>query len=336
MTREQYKKLNDYLNDCFLKLEENDPIFIENLYIISAFSDNIIKSFHEKIENYMTQNKLTFEEVFYLSREIIESINKKYLNEFDNLIQSGILDFGYNNEYNNSSYIYNNSTKQKVININRYFSYDDVGTLIHEFMHYTNIQDKHTYNARFLTEFISIYFQEYAKRYLIEKKEINTEEINTNSRIINFLLTNQKFNTYCLVLLAYNMLGDITPNTPVEMKNILGITDKTFEKECLVVLEELEKDKATSLSNENAIEKMVNRFNTDYLYIVGTSLAFYALEHCKMEDIVRLNEKINSEEYAYMSIKEVLNTIGIKINIKTLNEAIECVKNNIQNSKVIK
>lgn len=336
MTLEQYEKLNEYLNECFLRLQDKHPIFLDNLKKFCIASDFICKSFEGTIESNHKQNNLTYEDVLLLAREIIEKINPNYLENFDNLVKSGILDFDYENEINDSVYSYIYSKKQGIIDVKRLFNYEDVLPLIHEFIHSTNRNDRVTYNRIFLTEFISICFEEFAKKYLIEEKKINVDEIGVNSRIISFLHMNKNFNKYCLVLLAYDNLGDITSNTPNEMKEILKCGDTVFEEECLEILNNIEKIEKSTFKNENVYNKVVELFDTHYKYIVGTLLAYYAMENCKMEDIVLLNDNINSEEYADMSIEEVLETIGIKLNLQFLNESIQCIKNNIKTNKVKK
>ena len=74
----------------------------------------------------------------------------------------------------------------------------------------------------------------------------------------------------------------------------------------------------------------------NYKYIIGTLLAYYALEYCNFEDIVSLNEKINTDEYADMNIVDLLSLIKIDLNSDFLFKSIECIKNNIHNDKVIK
>ena len=74
---------------------------------------------------------------------------------------------------------------------------------------------------------------------------------------------------------------------------------------------------------------MTELVNYNYKYIVGTFLAHYALEHSKIEDMVKLNDNINTEEYANLSVEEILNTIGIKINEEMINQTVDIIKNSI-------
>ena len=113
--KEIYEKINKYLNDICTFLEQDNSFLLDN--------------------------KLTFEDVYLLAREIIETIDFNYLKDFDKLIETGELDFSYDKEYIGSychTLIKDGKLKIQLININRHFNYDDVVTLIHEFIHYTN------------------------------------------------------------------------------------------------------------------------------------------------------------------------------------------------------
>jgi len=113
---------------------------------------------------------LTYQDVYNLAREIIESINSDYLEDFDKLIENGQLDFGYEGEYEDSVFVHEqkDSNIYNYINIKREFNYSDVGSLVHEFIHYTNGKNNNTIKRRILTEFLSIYYENYAIDYLID------------------------------------------------------------------------------------------------------------------------------------------------------------------------
>ena len=168
---EIYNKLNDYLNEICKYLEVQDSFLIDNLHILAGLNDKMLMFLNNyNFDNKVITNKLTFEDVFNLAREIIEQIDASYLDSFDNLIKTGELDFSYENKYYGSHYQYfyndNREVVGKLININREFSYDDVLTLVHEFIHYTN-GDKITNNRYYLTEFLSIIYRKFHLRYLI-------------------------------------------------------------------------------------------------------------------------------------------------------------------------
>ena len=327
MTQEEYKRLNDYLNDVFLGFQKKNKIFVDNLIpilglstIINDYFKNNIKSFQIKSKS----NHLTFEDVYLLAREIIEKISPRYLGEYDELIKSGALNFNFNSKgYSEFSFNrYNEIVNKKLINISREFNYDDVVSLIREFFHYTQVKmnKKISYNFDFFTEFIAIYFETIAKRYLIEEKNISKDELIINNRVESLYRNNIKLYQYITVLVAYEYLGNINENTEEDLRNILRIRDPSFQKECLQTLNKLD-----SLKKNKPV---VNLFNQNYRYVVGIILAYYALEHSKLEDMVELNDKINTE-YAELSAQEVLNKVGIPLNQNMVLESLDIIKNSI-------
>lgn len=331
MTEKQYNELNDYLNDILMELNKANKIFVDNFMDIFKVTAIIFDRFHGKsIKSINNQNNITFNEVYLLSREIIENINPKYLEKFDNIIENGELNFDYEEEYYDSHVktITDNNHIKKEINIKRTFSYDDVLSLIHEFFHYLNSDVKRTQAYEFFTEFISIYFELIAKEYLLNKKNVSVEEVNTNSRIISLLRNNYKCYNYITILLAYEELGNINNNTINDMNKILEIKDAKFDKECIHFLEQLN-DLRKNNSHNDTKEEMTTLVKYNYRYIVGTLLSYYAIKHCKIEDIVRFNDQINSNEYADLSIYKILNTIGIEVNGDMINESLDIIDKSI-------
>lgn len=327
MTDEMYERLNKYLNDIFLELNKKSKIFIDELTSIVYLSIKISNLFNTKIINKSKENNISFNDVYLLGREIVEYINPKYLKEYDDLISSGKLEFDYDNkDISFSRYIYENDIK--IINITRKFNYSDVITLIHEFFHYTEFRKKMTYNHEFLTEFISIYFEKIAERYLIQEKNVPVDEISCNYRIIDFLNSNNRFYEYSIILLAYEKLGNINKNTENELKNILNIKDEFLEQECIKFLKKL--DKINELNSKDDIaRKMAELVNSLYKYIIGTFLAYYALDNSKLEDMIKLNDNINSYEYCDLTIEELLETINIRLNSQMIDETLNIIKNSI-------
>lgn len=327
MTQEEYKRLNDYLNDLFLEFQKKNKIFVDNLIPIWNLSIIINNYFKNNIETFQIKSKsnhLTFDDVYLLAREIIEKISPRYLDEYDELIKSGALNFNFNLKGNSefSFNYYNEIVNRKLINVSRKFNYTDVVFLIHEFFHYTQVKmnKKKSYNFEFFTEFIAIYFETIAKRYLIEEKNVLKDELIINNRVESLYRNNIKLYQYITVLVAYEYLGNINEYTEEDLKNILGIRDSGFQKECLQTLNKLDSFK----KNKSA----VTLFNQNYRYVVGTILAYYALEHSKLEDMVELNDKINTE-YAELSVQEVLNKVGIPLNQNMVLESLDIIKKSI-------
>ena len=117
--KEIYDKLNYYLNEICKYLEKENAFLLENIYVISRLNDEVLKHIEDyRLDNKTKQNKLTFEDVFLLARKIIASIDKSYLESFDNLIKSGELDFSFESAYEDSVCISmhrKNQVKQKIM-----------------------------------------------------------------------------------------------------------------------------------------------------------------------------------------------------------------------------
>jgi len=318
--KELYKKLNYYLNDICNYLEKENSFLLENINSICKLNDSFLKFIENyNLETKPIQNNLTYEDVYYLAREIIEHIDKKYLEDFDNLIQSGELDFGYDHTYEDSECInmYKNGTAVKqIININREFNYSDVRILVHEFIHYTNGK-KFSINRNYFSEFLSIYFEFYAIDYLL-KKEINKQEIDYLFRIKNLTKHSIIFFQYETVLLAYIKYGNIDENTISFLQQyFLNIQNEAFEKECITLYKNLciaeEKNKEKIKKNPNELGRTLSEefITFNYKYILGTFLAIYAYQYCDFNDIVYLNNHIN--EYNDKSIFDICLSIGIDL-----------------------
>ena len=316
---EIYCKLNYYLNDICNYLEKGNGFLLENIHAISRLNDAFLEYMQSyNLDNETKQNKLTFEDVFLLAKEIIQSIDKDYLESFDNLIKSGELDFSFESTYNDSECIsmYRKDQVKQIININREFNYNDVRLLVHEFIHYTNGK-KDSINRHYFTEFLSIYFEFYTIDYLL-KKGINKEEIDYFYRIKNVKRHSTVFFQYEIPLLAFIEFGNLDENTVSLLQQyVLNIKKEEFAKECSLLCENL------SLAEQNNEEKIKESPNSlgfilseefitkNYRYILGTILAIYARKYANFEDIVYLNNHIN--EYDNKSVYEICLSIGIDL-----------------------
>lgn len=338
MTERDYKELNTYLNGCFIELEKSTPFLVDNLFswvILSKQIENRLKQY--ELVNSAIENKLSFDEVYQKAREIVESISPKYLVYFDKLIESGKLDFGYENEYHDSNLFCNSEKDIYLININRNFTYGDIINLIHEFMHYINGHSASgciSMNRDMFTEFISIYFEQYALRFL-QMEGIPKEELNLNSRFIDTKNLASEVSYYYLILFTYFEIGPIDENSynfiiehcfpSAEEKkflNELQISKEGYDRGCRYILEKFKKaEKEYRMSilyeeefrEENFYEKVAPVIGKTYRYILGTPLAFYALKYCDMDKMVYFNDHINDEAVAYTPPINLLNSIGIDL-----------------------
>ena len=325
--QEIYNKLNDYLNDICMYLEKMHPFLIEHIDEIARLNDAFLNFLNDySLESLTKQNHLTYVDVYFLARKIIEQIDQDYLVSYDKLIENGELDFSYDCAYYNSACIsiYKNGEAIKnFININREFNYNDVRLLVHEFIHSIHGK-KMTTNGIFFSEFLSIYFELYATDFLL-KKGINPEEIEYLYRIRNTKQQASFLSQYELVLLSYIKFGNLGEDSVSFLqKYILNIQKEDFEKECITLYQNLRKGE---LKNQERIEDhpkargsiLAEEFIAlNYKYVLGTFLALYARKYCNFNTIVDLNNHIHDQENK--TIFEICSSIGIDLKEKDFSK----------------
>ena len=313
-----YDELNKYLNELFIYLSDKYDIFVDNLSRLTVINDelrNFLNLYDLSFEK--KENNLTDEDVYLLAREIIESINPKYLDDFDNLIKNGELDFGYNEEYD-GSYFKHINDDINIINIKREYSYEEVISLIHEYIHYINLKNISTKNSHLLTEFLAIYFEIYAMDYLIDKG-INKDDIYYKRRLLFIKGKTNRFYNIESPLLVYKFFGEINDeNYKLLYDNIMQIPKENYDRECskiLIYLKQQEKKyNNENFTNDRNIESLQEKLGYDLAYdlryILGTIFTFYTRKYSKIEDIVWLNNHINDSN---LELNDILNKLGINI-----------------------
>ena len=71
MKKEDYKRLNDYLNDTFIYLSEHDGFFIQNMRSIFILNNMLYGKLKDiDLEHKFHENNLTFEELV----AVVESV----------------------------------------------------------------------------------------------------------------------------------------------------------------------------------------------------------------------------------------------------------------------
>lgn len=325
MTDKEREILNFYLNDCFRGLEVRDGFLLGNIHNLALLAHTYTAFIDTyEIEEESICNHLTYEDVMFLAREVIGSISKEYLTDFDLLMENGELDFGYEKEYRESSFTYLHNAKCGLIDINRDFHYSDVITLVHEFMHYTNGKTDHiSYKRYILAEFFSIYFEIYAQEYLIKKKSVPREEMDYYLRLRNIKYHANAFQSYDVIFFMYQLFGEINLDYFHLLNGVyFQIELQDFDQKCLSLLQHFEK-----VEKKYKIDIMYEKnyddyefsmylscgFCNHYRYLLGGVLAFYAFDHCDMKDIVYLNDHINSEALAHVNIFDFLYRVGIPL-----------------------
>lgn len=349
MKKEDYKRLNDYLNDTFIYLSEYDGFFIQNMQSIFILNNMLYGKLKDiDLEHKFYKNNLTFEDVFELARNEIEKINPNYLKEFDKLIDSGRLGLFKQkeninikevDEYEKISEIENNEEETRYdsvcsyteddyfIDLAREYNYNDVLMLIHEFIHSTNSSENMGEYRYILTEFFSIYFEMYAQRNLLESG-INSSELDIFDRIKDTGKISKEMNEYDLVFMSYNLFGNVKEDSYEDLKkyHIASSKKEEFESACFKLLKYFDYQKV-KYNNENKkfnlydYRKCISSlFSSGYRYLYGTLFSCYLLENGNKDKIVWLNDHINDEKMKNMNLIDVLKMIDIDLTDENINE----------------
>lgn len=349
MKKEDYKRLNDYLNDTFIYLSGYDRFFIQNMQSIFILNNMLYGKLKDiDLEHKFYKNNLTFEDVFELARNEIEKINPNYLKEFDKLIDSGRLGLFKQKEninikevddYEKISEIENNEQETRYdsvcsyteddyfIDLAREYNYNDVLMLIHEFIHSTNSSENMGEYRYILTEFFSIYFEMYAQRNLLESG-INSSELDIFDRIKDTGKISKEMNEYDLVFISYNLFGNIKENSyeDLEKYHIVSSTKKEFECACVRLLkyfdyQKIQYNNESKEFNLHDYRKCISiLFSSGYRYLLGTLFSCYLLENENKDKIVWLNDHINDEKMKNMNLIDVLKMIDINLTDENINE----------------
>lgn len=349
MKKEDYKRLNYYLNDTFIYLSEHDGFFIQNMHNI--FSLNLILYENLKgidLRHNFHKNNLTYEDVFNLARNEIEKINPNYLEDFDKLIDSGRLEFFLHEQnmiikgninYENLSEIENNEEEIKnnsrccyteddyFIDLARTHNYNDVLILIHEFIHSTNASENMGEYRYILTEFFLIYFEMCTRKNLLESG-INPSELDIFDRIKYTGRDSKSIDNYSFVLMYYNLFGNIKENSYKDLikYNIVSLSKEEFDNSCQFLLNyfDYKKDEYNFKNKEFNLydyRKCISSlFSSGYRYLLGTLFSCYLLENGNKDKVVWLNDHINDEEIKNMNFIDVLKIIGIDLTDENINK----------------
>lgn len=361
MKKEDYKRLNDYLNDTFIYLSKYDGFFIQNMQSIFILNNMLYEKLKGiDLKHNFHKNNLTFEDVFELARNEIEKINSNYLEEFDRLIDSGRLEFFFHEQnmiikestyYENLSEIENNEEEIRndsvcsynngdyFIDLARTHNYNDVLMLIHEFIHSTNSSKNMGEYRYILTEFFSIYFEMLSQKDLLENG-INPSELDIFDRIKSTGKISKEIIEYDLVFISYNLFGNIKENSYEDLKkyHIVSSTKKEFECACVRLLKYFDYQKI-QYNNESREFNLYDYrkcisilFNSGYRYLLGTLFSCYLLENGNKDKIVWLNDHINDEKMKNMNLIDVLKMIGIDLTDENIDaKLVESAQNYYKN-----
>lgn len=284
---------------------------LDNIKTINYVSDIAYEILSNQDIDYEPSKVVGEDETVRDVAKILYSIEPKYAHKFANQIKNETIYFSFNHEFSESSYTYYPNTKEEFININMNHNYGDVKLLVHEFMHSLNGINTESKNVRELTEFISIYFEIYANRYL-QDEGVNSKDIDSKTTIQNL----------------YNRLAI--------MRSFQNVFSACLNDNYLVDIEDL---KRTALLFE-IVEKQGHDLNAfiakNYKYIVCTLLAIYASYKVKPEDIAKLNDEITIQKHDKLNSLELLKKHNIKMDDEFKNDIAECMDHYFDEFKIKK
>lgn len=361
MKNEDYKKLNDYLNDTFVYLSEYDGFFLSDMCAILNLNIMLYEKLKDiDLNHNFHENNLTFEDIFNIARNEIEKINPNYLDKFDKLITSGRLEFFNQDEdiiinekydYQKLSQLENSEEDIRYdsvcsyidddyfVDLVRKYNYEDVFILIHEFIHSTNASKTMGEYRYILTEFFSIYFEMYAQKNLLESGT-NSSEFDIFARIKDTGLLSKEMFKYTPIIIYYNLFGNINENSYDDLikYNIASSTKEEFESTCFNLLNYFDY-KNKEYNNENKDfdlyeyrEYISSMFSSSYRYLLGTLFSCYLLENGNKDKVVWLNNHINDDEIKNMDFISVLKIIDIDLTSENINKKlVECAQKYYEN-----
>ena len=330
MKKNDFIKLNKYLNDIFNYLEKSDK------YLFICLNDiyNISKHINDKFSDlYFDEdeitNNLSFIDVIYHVENIIKYIDSKYIPIFRNAINNGELNFSYNKEEEGNYFL--NKDDVGIINIDREYNYQDVINLSHEFGHYLcNKGKEQTELGYLLDEFIGRYFEIQAVNYLINNG-FKENEIKASYYLEYLFDNNYEFMNYYPLLLMYYNFGSIDNDSKnLFIKYFYNINLKKFDEMCLEKLDLLDYIKkefikecdcnGVIMNEEDIIYEISKVFSEDYRYILGTVLALYPFDK---KDIIDFVDNINTKKYENTNLFEILKKLNIDIRDNSFKKSID-------------
>ena len=357
-----YEKYSlDLFNDLLgkqLHLLENGSKKLESDFIkdnlpnlINLFQIEIPKfwrKYKKEDFNNREQVRLSKDDLVALVKEFLKEIDdtNQLVQEFsDNLDNGTIILWDKNNEeerikmeniyskFHNSgiyepaclsTYDDNFKVSNIIVNVPLSNQLDDASSIVHEFFHLHNalssgIKGKN----KLLSEFSSVYFEELFKNFLI-KKGYNSNDVNTNFRIIDAL------GNFSLVLPVLNYLNAYIKSGSIDMNFMYNMVDyfretvaydcnrrelsdeereKEFERQGLFKTDEqLIREAILNLNVILSRYKQSMFLNTPYL--LGVVLANAAMENnCDVNQILKISGDLNNIE----DVISVMNDVGMDV-----------------------
>mgnify|MGYP001071535940 CR=1 FL=1 len=318
-----YDRLNAYLNDCCVYLDTFFPFFMDKMpYMQALVARGDLLSIPSSNLHPLAYHSCY--ESIQLVREFLQTLDLKYVYEFDHFVSSGELELHFH-----ETGIMGNlhiSNDRNLVTIDLLHTYQDAVTLAHEFFHFYSLNMSNCYTKTYILfmEFMPIYFEFLFIRYLKQHGYDDEAKNALFLRVESLKEYSNQLNDTLIPLRAYTTFGHIDSHTynlmnSTSLSRILSdmmsnILPDVFEYTCVLLTRYFD---SFDLAGVNDIldrgASLASSFTEGQLHVLGSYLAGYAVLHCKVEDILVLNEEIIFHDE--WEPEHVFQKIGIPIHI---------------------
>jgi len=285
------------------------PLYDEDIYLENVLCDTLLTSGNPNDLNikyndqvYECKNKISKEKALEMCREFLENIDHKYTLTFEKLIKNNKIQFIKTKDFYENSY-FDFTGEEEFIKVYLLGNINDVLTILHEFMHYTNSMLA-TEVTSYYTEAFSNFIELLAVDYIIENHPKYEKDALKIKRSIFVSIYEKNIETKIVIELL--------------KKKIKGLNLSSYD------IFELVKDINVFCDNLNLIEEALEQ-TLDSLYddsekeyisstrdTIGLVLGCYMYQLSKnkklYKEIFGLNDNLNKFYY-----DEVLTYLGLDI-----------------------
>ncbi len=297
-----YDRLNGYLNDCCVYLETFFPFFMDEISYMQALAvrGEFLSTPSSSLNSVSYRSGY---ESIQLVTEFLQTLHPKYVEKFDDFISSGRLDFHFcETGVMGNLHLSNDGN---LVTIDLVHNYQDAVTLLHEFFHFysLNMSDCYTKTYILFLEFMPIYFEFLFIQYLNKNGYRNEAKNALFLRVESLKDYSNQLNDTLIPLRAYTAFGNIDSNTYNLMNSTFhnrilsdmmpNILPDVFEYTCVFLtryFDSFDLEGVNDILDRGA--SLASSFTECQLHVLGSYLASYAVLHCKVEDMISLNEEI--------------------------------------------
>ncbi len=300
MTKKEIIKKNKIILEEILLYYEFYNSELLNLFdTISIISYDFLYELYQLIPESgfeLEYKKMDIKDSINLVRDFLRNIDEKYVNIFDRSLNDGVFELFLIEddlvERPTEPVIYPKPEASIYIPVQN--NIKDGSIIIHEFFHYLNDNGNIGLNRYIFTEMISIYFEFRYCQYLVTKG-ISRNAFNQEvcERLDDTLIASDKLTFTSSILDIYYNTGEIN-------KKNINFLNKFRE------INGYDKNDIINFYHDPNFDDEISQFESDISYVIGSLLAFNALNETAVSDIKMkyINENINQ-----MNIKDVFEVL---------------------------